>query len=329
MTHASFPSPLSHSSSELHVVLGAGQIGRRLTEELLARGHRVRLVRKTKTGPSHHPHLELQSGDMSDLSFAAQATQGASVVYDCTNPPYDQWSKLLLPLVRGVLDATSRAEAKLVVLDNLYAYGLATTPLTENSPLSPQSKKGELRAKAHELRIKAHERGDLQLTVARASDFLGPDLPLTMFGHRTFERLFAGKPAECMGNPDMPHSYTFAPDIPPALIVLGQHDDALGQVWHLPTPPAESSRALIQRLGRALDLDAEMVGVPRIILRAMGLFSPFMREVAEMAYQWDAPFIVDDSKFKRAFGVAATPLDDAVHQTADWARKQFQTRDAA
>ena len=66
--------------------------------------------------------------------------------------------------------------------------------------------------------------------------------------------------------------------------------------------------------------------MPRLLLRAAGLFSPFMREVVEMTYQWEVPFLVDDSQFPAAFGQGPTPLPEAVAATAAWARKRYGIR---
>ncbi|CAN94176.1 pseudogene [Sorangium cellulosum So ce56] len=68
-------------------MLGAGQIGPRVAELLLAQGHRVRLVQRTRRAPDR-PGLTSVCGDITDLAFAEEATRGASVVYDCMNPPY-------------------------------------------------------------------------------------------------------------------------------------------------------------------------------------------------------------------------------------------------
>jgi hypothetical protein len=39
--------------------------------------------------------------------------------------------------------------------------------------------------------------------------------------------------------------------------------------------------------------------------------------LAEMIYQWETPYRLDDSAFRAAFGVAATPMDRAVCETLD------------
>jgi nucleoside-diphosphate-sugar epimerase len=305
----------------VHVVLGAGQIGTRVARLLVARGFRVRLVNRTsRSGSSAPAGVEVVAGDITDHAFAARAAAGAAVVYDCMNPPYHRWPELLLPLASGALHAASRASAKLVALDCLYMYGRPKGPLTEDSPLEPCSKKGALRVKLGELRLAAHRRGDVRLAIGRASDFFGSDLPFSAFSERFWQRVRAGKPAECMGDPDMPHSYTYVEDVARALVTLGERDEALGRVWHLPTPPAESTRALNARLGRAVGLDIATARVPRWLLRAIGVFSPLMREVHEMAYQWDVPFVLDDARFRATFGYGATPIDDAVAEVAGWAR---------
>ncbi len=310
-----------NSKPALHVVLGAGQIGPRVAERLLAQGHRVRIVRKSAAG-TPRPGLEWRHGDIRDLAFAEEATRGADVVYDCMNPPYHKWPELLLPIARGALHGAAKANARLVALDSLYMYGRPTGPMREDTPMNPCSKKGALRAELSDLRTDAHARGDVRVAIGRASDFFGADLPLSSFSSRFFDRIQAGRPAECIGDPDMPHAYTYVEDVARGLVTLGTHEAALGRVWHLPTPPAESTRALVARVGAALGIEAETARVPMFVIRALGLFIPFMRELPEMAYQWEVPFEVDDRRFVEAFGWSATPIEEAVEATAAWARRR-------
>lgn len=306
----------------LHVVLGAGQIGGRVASLLLGRGLRVRMVNRDLRAPAP-AGVERMAGDITDHAFAERAAAGASVVYDCMNPPYHQWPTLLLPIAAGALHGAARAGARLVALDCLYMYGRPEGPMTEDSPLRPCSKKGALRVELGALRLDAHQRGEVRVAIGRASDFFGADLPLSAFSERFWQRARAGRPVECMGDPDMPHSYSYVEDVARALVTLGERDQALGRVWHLPTPPAESTRALCERIGRAVGRPIAVAGVPRWVLRTAGVFSRFMREVHEMAYQWDVPFVIDDSRFCETFGHGATPIEQAVGEVAAWARERY------
>ncbi len=311
------------NTDALHVVLGHGQIGALVAEQLLSRGTPVRIVRRGPAGAAR-PGLQWASGDLSDLSFAEGATRGASVVYDCTSPSYDQWTTLLLPLSRGAMHGAAKAGAKLVALDNLYMYGRTSGPISESSPVAPCSRKGELRARLADERADAHRRGDVRVVTGRASDFFGPGVVRqTTYGDRFWRRAFAGKKVECLGDPDLPHALAYAPDVARGLVALGERDEALGQVWHLPSNPAESFRTVVGRLSGALGFPLGVTRMPRVALRAMGVFSPLIREVAEMAYQWDAPYLVDDSRFRAAFGHTPTPVDEIVGATAAWARETY------
>jgi nucleoside-diphosphate-sugar epimerase len=316
------------NAPHLHVVLGNGQIGSLLASALLARGHRVRVVRRGPPGAAAE-RLEWASGDLADRAFARSVAQGASVVYDTTSPAYDAWHTDLLPLSRGVIEAAAAAGAKLVALDNLYMYGRTHGPIAEDSPVAPCSRKGELRARMAEERAAAHARGDVRITTGRASDFFGPGVVRqTTLGERFYTRVFAGQSAECFGDPDAPHSLSYAPDVARALVTLGEREEALGAVWHLPVNPAESMRRTVARMALALGFPIRVTRVPRMALRAMGLFMPMAREVAEMAYQWDAPYVVDDSRFRAAFGGATTPIETVVAETARWARLTFDAAPA-
>jgi nucleoside-diphosphate-sugar epimerase len=304
------------------LLLGAGQIGTRLAQQLSAQGKRVRSVRRTATAVA--PGIEQRSGNIVDLAFAEEALAGASVVYDCMNPSYDKWPEQLLPIARGALHGATRAGASLVALDCLYMYGRPNGAMREDSALTPCSKKGALRVQLAEERFAAHRRGDLRVAVGRASDFFGPNLPQSAFSDRFYQRVLAGKAAECMGDPDQLHSYTYVEDIARALATLGGDTRSFGEVWHLPTPEAETTRQLNARVGRALGLDIKTMQVPRWLVRGIGLFQPIMREMHEMMYQWDVPYVLDDSKFRATFGVSATPVDVAVEETARWAREHYK-----
>jgi len=55
-------------------------------------------------------------------------------------------------------------------------------------------------------------------------------------------------------------------------------------------------------------------------VRVLGLVNPMMRELAEMSYQFDEPFVLDSSRYESVFGAAGTPLADAVAATVAWYR---------
>lgn len=307
----------------LHVILGAGQIGSRLAKLLVAGGHAVRIVQRGRGAPL--AGVEQRAGDMTDLRFAVEATRGAAVVYDCMNPPYPAWPTQLLPLGRGSLEGARRNGARLVALDCLYMYGQPSAPMNEATPVAPVTPKGELRAQLSALRLDAARRGDVALAIGRASDYFGPALPNSFFSDRFFTRILHGKAGECWGDPEQPHSYTYADDVASALVTLGTRPEAVseGPLWMLPTAPAETTRQLVERLGRALDVDARVARVPGAVKALLGLFLPFVREVNKMSYQWEAPFVVDDAKFRRVFGQRATPVERQVAEVADWARRRF------
>jgi len=320
----------AHPFAPLHVVLGAGQVGSLLARRLAARGLRVRVVRRTATA-APGPGIEPRCADVRDPDQAATVMRGAAVVYHCVNPLYTEWATELPALTRGILRGAARSGARLVVLDNLYMYGADTARIDELTPMAPRSRKGELRVQATESLLGAHLRGDVRVAIGRASDYFGPGAATTsIFGDRFFRRVLAGKSADCFGDPDQPHSYSFTPDVAAGLEALGRRDDA-GGVWMLPVQPAESTRAVIARFGRALGRELEVSRIPTWALHTLGVVSPMLRETAEMAYQWRQPFAVDDRRIRAAFGVAATPWDQAIATTVAWAHTAYtpQRRAAA
>ncbi len=77
------------------------------------------------------------------------------------------------------------------------------------------------------------------------------------------------------------------------------------------------------QFGAALGRPIKLKRIPPLMLSALGLFVPLMRELKEMAYQWEEPFMVDDRRFRARFGDLATPLDAGARETVAWAQATF------
>lgn len=311
---------------KLHVVFGAGQIGTPLARHLLASGHAVRLVRRAGGGPEG---VELLHGDAGDPTFATDATRGAAAIYHCMNPTYSTrvWAAELPRLMTALIAAAARNQARLVVLDNVYMLGRpGGRALDEDSPIAPCSRKGEIRARVNAELLAAEKRGDLRAVVGRASDFYGPGGTGTYFGDAFWPKALKSGVAETLMELGTPHTYHYTLDVAAALAALGQvGDEVTGRWWMLPAAPAESSRAMIQRFSDALGRELRIQPMPRLLIATLKLFVPILGEIAEMGYQWDEPFVVDDRRFRERFGSAVhvTPLAEGAPATLEWARSHY------
>jgi nucleoside-diphosphate-sugar epimerase len=309
-------------SEGLHVVFGTGPVGLAVMDELVSEGERVRMV--NRSGGAGVPEgVEVLGGDAADPRFTREASRGASVAYFALNPPYDKWPELFPGLQAGVLEGAASAGAKLVAMENLYVYGpTGGRPLTEDLPHAANTRKGTVRARMSEGLMEAHKSGKVRVAIGRASDFFGPRVLASAAGEQVFGRAVRGKSAQVAGDPDQPHTYTYAPDIGRGLAILGEHEEALGQAWHLPSPETVTTRRFVETIFEQVGKPARVQAAPKILLRAMGLFNPGMREMIEMLYEFEEPFVVDHSEFERAFGEHATLLEESIANTVRWYRSK-------
>jgi nucleoside-diphosphate-sugar epimerase len=313
------------SDTPLHVVLGVGQVGRAVTRRLAESGAAVRAVSRRQ--PTGLPEgVDWWHADLTDDESAIDATKGAAVVYQCLNVPYTRWPELFPPLQTTVLAAAERADAVLVTLENTYAYGpVGRRPMTEALPLAAASVKGRTRAAMTTELLEAAEAGQVRMTIGRASDFFGAEVTESVLGSWMFGNALAGKRADFIGDPELPHTYSYVPDVARGLVTLGSDERALGQVWHLPGPETVSTRAILDLCTDEIGHRVGIRALPPVVARALGLVNPMMRGLAEMSYQFQKPFILDTSKYAAVFGTATTPLARAVHETICW----YRTRGSA
>ncbi len=305
----------------LHVIVGAGVIGSATATLLAKDGHSVRVVSRSGRG-QYQQGIERVALDATDTVALSRIAEGAAALYNCANPQYHRWATDWPPVAASLLSAAEQTGAVLVTMSNLYAYGPVDHPMTEDDPLAATTRKGRIRAGMWADALAAHRAGRVRATEARASDYFGPGaMDSAHLGSRVVPKVLSGQAVQVLGDPDAPHSWTYLLDIARALVTLGTDERAWGRAWHVPTNPPLSQRAVVVELAKLAGVPAPRVtGIPHWMLRTGGLVSPLLRELDEVYYQFDRPFILDSSAFSKTFGQQPTPMDEALEATIDWWR---------
>lgn len=303
--------------TRVHAVVGVGPVGRAVIDELDRRQLPVRAIARHPVAglPSR---VEVVVADITDPDAAGRAMAGASVVYHAASTPYHRWPELLPPLMRGVLAGAAATGARIVYADNLYAYGPVEGTLTEDLPSRAMGPNGRVRAILADQLMEAHAAGRVRATIGRASDYFGPRGRQSIAGERLFVPALTGKSAQVLGNPDLPHTLTYLPDFGRALVTLGTHQEAIGQVWHVPSAATLSTREFITLVFEAAGQPPKLRVLPSVLLTAIALVNPTLRAVREQQYQREGPWIVDHSKFASAFDADVTPHREAIAATVAW-----------
>lgn len=309
-------------TSNLHVILGSGAIGRAAAQALLQRGKQVRIVNRSGKLAEQPAGVEVVAGDVTDAANVRQLSAQAAVVYMCAQPAYTEWPEKFPPMLAAVIEGVSASGARLVFADNLYMYGdPGGKPIHEGLPMAAHNRKGAARKLLAEMLLEAHRLGKLQAAMGRGSDYFGPFGVDSSMGGRAFYPLLAGKSAQLTGNIDLPHTHTYTGDFGEALAILGENDAAYGRAWIVPNDqPQLTQRQFVTLAAEIAGVPPKMSGMSRLMMRLGGLFIPEARETVEMMYEFEKPFVADSSQFERAFGMRPTPLKQALTETIAWYR---------
>ena len=303
----------------LTTILGAGgPISNELVKIVSANGTPLRLVSRN---PKPLPGAAILSADISDQQQAITAVAGSSTVYLLIGLKYDAkvWQEMWPRIMANTIEACKRAGAKLLFFDNVYMYGRVNGPMTEDTPYAPVSKKGEIRAHIATMLMNEVKAGKLTALIARSADFYGlADAPHGLPNVLVFEPFAKRAKASWLLNDSLPHSLTFTPDAARGVAMLAGRDSAWNQVWHLPTAaPALTGKEFITIAAQAFGVKPRYRILNRAMIKVGGWFDSQVRELYEMLYQNDQPYIFDSTKFARAFGFTATPYADGIRLVAD------------
>lgn len=311
-------------SKQLHVIFGTGPLGQAVMRELLTRDNvTIRMVNRSGNRGAIPAQVEIVASDAYNADKVKQVTQGAVVVYQCAQPGYTEWPEKF-PLLQGaILEGTAASGAKLIIGDNLYMYGSTDgQPIREDLPYAAKGHKGRTRAAMAQEILDAHKSGKIRAALVRGSDFYGEGVRLSSMGERIFDPLLQGKTAQFIGNFDLPHTYTYIGDFGKAMVMVGENDEALGRAWHVPNAPTITSRQMIEKIAAEIGVEAKISAMPKFMFTLLSLVHPYLKELREMMYEFEEPYIVDHSQFEAAFGNIATPMDEAIRRTIAWYKEE-------
>lgn len=287
---------------ETHVVLGAnGGVGKQLIKVLQSTGKDYRAVARS-LDPTDKRNLR---ANLLNLTEAQHALKGAHTAYLCVGLPYDlkAWKSQWPLLIKNVLQAAEENGCQLLFLDNVYMYGPAPLqrPFDERHSLLPASEKGKVRKQIAELVMEAHESGRVRTMIARAADFLGPDATNSIFYIAFLQNMLKGKSPQLFFPVSVPHTFANTKDIAQAMMQLAMAPDCYGQVWHLPVGDAITIGDMGSLFNQALERMDAIQEMPRWLQKTLGLFIRPLRELEEMRYQFEHPYLMSWKKFQTRF----------------------------
>ncbi|MFD7310591.1 NAD-dependent epimerase/dehydratase family protein [Promicromonospora sp. NPDC059942] len=303
--------------SDTHLIVGAGPIGRHVAALLAERGSRVTVVSRSgrTTGIDGVEHLALDASDADALSRTAE---GADYLYNCANPAdYTQWERVWPPLATSLLTAAERSGAVYGITGTLYPYGPVDGLISEDLPDAATDHKGRLRAKMWADARAAHEAGRIRAVEIRGSDYMGRGVGGNGHISRLVPSALEGRRALMMGRTDLPHTFTDVADAARTLVAAAEDPGAHGRVWHVPSnAPVTQAQALTDVLASVGKPPVKISSLRGAGLAAAALAVPFMREMREIIYQWERPYVLDDAAARDRFGITPTPWAEVCRRTA-------------
>lgn len=291
---------------DTHLVAGSGPVGTATARRLLDDGHHVRVVTRSGTGPEGSERI---SADAADADRLAELAEGTVAIYNCVNPTYSRWEQDWPPVAAALLHAAESSGAVLATVGNLYGYGHVDAPMTEETPLAATGRKGRVRNAMWRDALAAHAGGRIRTFEVRGSDYLGGN---SMLSYVVTPALRKGRRAFVPADLDAPHTWTCTEDVA-ALLVTGVYDErAWGRVWHVPSNDPLSVRELTAIAAAQLEVTPKLSTMPYPVLWAAGLVNPMAKELRETQHQFRRPFVLDSSAARQTFGLAPTPIQQAV-----------------
>ncbi len=297
----------------------AGAIGKSIAAACSAQGKPYRVVgrsaRSLKATFGSDPLAEIVTWNPDDPTSVQQAATGVDTLIYLVGVNYWQFELHPQLMQKTLAGATAAGVKKMLLIGTVYPYGKPqNNPVREDHPRLPHTFKGKMRMRQEDLLMAAHATGKIQATVLRLPDFYGPGVEAS-FLHSAIHVANHGGVANMVGPINQPHEFVFVPDVGPVVTSLINASGAYGRIWNFAGAGATSQQALVQEMERQTGRPLKKRVADKTLLRVLGLFKPFMRELVEMHYLLTSPVLMDDSALQKLIGpLHKTPYSEGIAQ---------------
>ena len=320
-----------HIVSNIALFGASGAIGQSIAAALRAQQRPYRVVGRSEKSLFHtfgaDPLADIMTWNPDDPSSVRAAAHGVDTLIYMVGVNYCEFAQHPR-LMQQTLDGAIAAGVKRIVLiGTVYPYGRPqTTPVREDHPRTPNSFKGRMRKAQEDMLLEAHAAGKIEATVLRLPDFYGPGVDKSLL-HAAFQAAINGGVADMVGPIDKPHEFVFVPDVGPVVARLADTPEAYGRCWHLAGAGVTSQRAIVNEIERQTGKPLHLRVAGKTMLRVLGLFKPFIREMVEMHYLLTKPVLMDDTALQELIGpISKTSHEDGVRQCLEAVRAAAEAK---
>ena len=299
------------------LVAGAtGGMGRALVTRFLETGFEVTaFARKLDLLETEESiNLNRIRGDMLNKEELLEAAQGMDMLVHAVSFTYAEWEEKHPKALNHLIQASKETGAGIVLIDNVYAYGRQDQPVSESSPKQPHTKKGKIRLGMEEELIAS----GVPWMVVHLPDLYGPYATNTILFH-TLEQIATGKSGNFVGPMNVPREFVYTQDAASAIVELILSEGAFNQHWNIPSIHPISGDELVRLIQEETGYHKKVRSVPPFMIKAMGIFQPFMREVVEMLYLTTDPIYLNGDKVDRVLpDRRRTSYQKGMKETISW-----------
>jgi nucleoside-diphosphate-sugar epimerase len=305
----------------MKVILGTGQLGLAVMDVLLQDNPRKEILLVNRSGKlpvTLASNVQVMAADVTDKHALVCIARDAEIIFSCTDVPYNQWADFYPACSKALAYALSKSNARLVFADNLYSYGnVKGERMYESMHHNASTKKGMIRASVIDVLLVERIFND-RVAFVKAADFIGPKIYKGIFGVDFLHKLYQHKTIDLFGKPALPHTFTYIKDFARAMVNVSNAADAFGQLWHVPNAPAINSYEWVKLFETETGIKAKVRIMPRFALQIAGMFNSFVKELQELAYQFEYPYLVGHARYESRFGDHSTPHRIIVKETVEW-----------
>ncbi len=298
----------------------SGAIGRSVAAALRSEKTPYRVVGRSRLALEKEfgrdPLAELVTWDPDYPGSVENAAAGIETIVYLVGVPYSKFELHPILMRKTIEGALAARVQRILLIGTVYPYGMPqSTPVFENHPRNPHTLKGKMRKEQEDILFAAHESGRIQACELRLPDFYGPNVDKS-FLWSAFQAAKRGGRAELVGPIDKPHQFVYVPDVGPIVTRLIRDGRAWGQTFHFAGSGVDTVQLLVAKIFAVERRQPKYMVANKLLLRAIGLFNPLMRELVEMHYLITNPVILNDDRLMALLGgVKRTSYEQGIRET--------------